>query len=898
MGTGGYASGGASIAGTTATFLGLPYKGYRELEPWFEEFINAAAAALEIDEQRFITSTARARLLDPTYTPTYPAEAALATPTAAPTQSKNQDSMLDLLAAVALATYPLNQNFAISEKQGMVATGGNLQRRKGTRQALLKTAAAGCAQVVTGWTVPPYSFSLVLPDGLPSPGWGSWSPVTAVQAGTAATTATTPNVVGTGTAFTSQWVGYRIAIVSGATVLTDWVLSVTDTTHLTTVNNLASTVSGATFYISPGASFRPWIFEALRAVLSRFFPDWSQFGICYSQFRAGYSAAGESILPSGATLGRVANPHFDSWTAGVPTSWTKIGTGTLTQSPSVAQINYEFTSSAAQLDLTAAASGVGVSLGQSVFINNQLQHRVEVDYAYTNAQAVSVLTLQIVDQTNGQYWNPTTGAWQTAAYLIPLPVSTGAAVRARYATNVTMQANSSTTATLGTWLLSATVGATSDGTTSTKVVYTVYRCDILPMYSSAIEATAGGERTLWLPLVDQMGLTSSIGATSATMIEPANAKRSAYKLVTGTNAEFPYHAALGSRGFRSRTAWTNLIKGSNDFGADWVLTNATRTANSDISPIVGETVASAVRLTATNTGANISGDTGVAPTSKSYVGGVWVKKISADGVFSDVTLSLVTTSTTSVAYTLTQAQGWVLLPIRATFGGGDGANLKLKVAWGAASASGAIAIADAYLYDVTGQTGVLYPPVVRTGIGATASSGARGIKALTSTTDTNVLDPNLQRSMVMMTRGMVQLTVVPTLDAPSVQQAIFDFGQNATNNRIVLDIFSGTLRFRAIDNTPTTSTCSLTLTTNADPTSTQVTWQRDTKIVIRLRWSDNGVVSLSAGNSSASSTIPGSWVPVETSLAKIRVGIGVADLNNFDGIVTLIDDLQIGTPAT
>lgn len=898
MAVGGYGQGGVSVSGTSEIYQSLPYKGYRELLPWFEEFVNAWAGELSIHYARFISTTARANMLDPTHTPTESVENDLATSTAAPLHAPNTDSMLDVLAFLALAIYPLNQNFTIAEKQGMVGTGGNLQRRKGTRQALLKTAAQACASVLAGWTVPPFNFSIILPDGLASPGWGStWSPVATTQAGTAATTSGSAAVVGTSTAFTSQWIGYRIAFVSGATVLTDWVKTVTNTTNLTTVNNLGATISGATIYVSPGASFRPWIFEALRNVLGRFFPDWSNFGIAYSQFRAGYSAAGETVLPSGATIGQAANPHFDTWSAGVPSSWTKTGTGTLTQSPSVAQINYEFTSSAAQFDQSAAAAGTFVALSQQVSINNQLSQRVEVDYAYTNTQSVTALTLRITDDTNSQYW--TGSAWQTAAYSIPLPVSTGAAVRVRYATTVTPQASSATATTVGTQLLTAKISATSDGTASTKVVYTIYRCDILPVYSTTIEATAGGERTLWLPLVDSLGKTAAVAATSATIIEPANAARTAYKLVTGTTNEFPYHAALTGRGMRARSAWTNLVKGSNDFGVDWTFTNSTRTANAQISPIVGETVATASQLTATATGASIKEDTGVTPTSKSYVGGVWVKKISADGVFSDVTLSLISTTTTSVAFTLTTAQGWQLLPIRATFGGGDVANLSLKVAWGAASSSGSIAVADAYLYDVTSKTGVLYPPVVRTSVGATASSGTRAVKAVSATQDTDVLDPLLRRSMVSVTRGAAQFTVVPTFDATSQPAAvIFDFGATTTTNRVVVDISGGTLRARVIDNTPTTSTCSLTLTANIDPTSTQCTWRRDTAIVIRVRWQDNGKISIGAGSSSAISTTPGSWAPVETSVGKIRLGCDIADANQFDGIVTAQDDLQVGAPVT
>lgn len=898
--SGGYGVGGAGAASTSAAYLSLPYKGYRELAGWFEEFVNAFGSELDILDSRFISATARANLLDPTYAPTEPTDENLATATAAPTAAAIQDSMLDVLAYIALAAYPLNQNFTTAEKQAMVAVGWDAIKRKGTRRALLELAAAACASTLAGWTVPPYNFSLVLADGLPSPGWGStWSPVSTQQAGTVSTTAASNAVTGAGTAFTTAWHGYRIAVINGATVQTDWVSNVSSATALTTVNNLTANTAGSTFWISPGASFRPWILEALRKIVGRFMVDWSQFGICYSQFRAGYSAAGESVLPSGATLSLVSNPHFDAWSAGAPTGWIKSGAGTLTQSPTVAQINYEFTSSAAQFDLSVAAAGVAVTLMQSpIRINNQIGHRVEVDYAYTNGQLVDTLTLQIQDVTNSQYWNGT--AWQTAAIEIALPVSTGAAVRKRYAVTVTPQANSSSTSTLGTASLSVAVSAASDGTASTQVVYTIYRCDVLPLHDVDVEEEAGGERTLWLPLVDQLGHTLSVESGAATIIEPANYDRTAYKLSTG--AEFLYHAALSGRGFRARSAWTNQVKGSNDFGADWTLIDATRTANAQISPLIGETIASAVQLTATNLDASIIQTVGAAPinpASDSYVGGVWVKKLSADGVFTDVTLSLVSTSTKSQAYTLTQAQGWTLLPIRHTFGAGDTASLQFQIAWGAASASGAIAVADAYLYEVTNRPGVLYPPVARSGIGATQSTGTRAVRAITASQDANVLDPYLQRSMVQLTRGVAQLTVVPVYDAGSQPNGvIFDFGGGAAANRVVVDISSNTIRARIMDATPTTSTCSLTLTANDDPTSTQATWRRDIAIPIRLRWQDNGEISMSVGASSVSSSTPGSWAPIETAMTKIRVGCDIGDASHFDGIVTLIDVVQVGGPVT
>jgi hypothetical protein len=649
---------------------------------------------------------------------------------------------------------------------------------------------------------------------------------------------------------------------------------------------------------------RPWILNAARSTVSSGTPAFGNLGVGYSQFRAGYSSAGETTFPSGCRINLLSNEHFSSWSTGVPVGWTQTGTGgTLTQSTSANSINWEYTGNAAVLDLTAASRGTSIGLLQAAAsVNNQLTHRFQLDYAYSNSQNVSTLAVQITDVNRDgvtYYWNNSTSRWQTTSYKIVVPPSSS---RARLAFDIVPQASLITGTTEGTTALSCQISVISDGTASTQTTYTLYRVGLYEKFNLDVEQVATGERTLWLPLIDAPGWsTAARTAGGSAFLEPANATRSAYKLVgSSTGASFPYHAALSDNGYRAHGAWTNLLKGSNDFGADWTLTNATRTANGSISPIVGETVASASTLTATNTGAKIAQTALGTPTSKTYCGGVWVKKLSSDVTFTDVNVSLVSTSTKTTAFTLTQAQGWQLLPFNVTFGGGDVAALQMQIAWGATSGNGQIAIADAYLYDVTSNPAVLYPPVVRSAVASTATLGASKCQALTSNQNVSVLHPLLQRTLVSVVRGTLGLTIVPTYDATSQPNGvIFDCAQGAAQNRVVVRVNSGALELRRWDNAGNQWVASLTLTKSASPTSSQVTWLRDTAITIRGMW-DTNTTMLSAGNSSASGTKPGSWAPSDTSVAAIGVGNDwqSASANQFEGIVTLVEVDQLGAPTS
>lgn len=630
---------------------------------------------------------------------------------------------------------------------------------------------------------------------------------------------------------------------------------------------------------------RPWVLGAARTVAGRVFPAWGELGIGVSQFRAGYSSAGEMVMPTGARINNLANEHYSAWTLGVADNWTAVGTIAPTQDTAASYLNWEFTTGCAKLDMSAAALGQIGGYSQTSVVNNQAIHRLQIDYAYTNSQNVGTMRLRITDVTNTQYYNPDTATWSTAVYDVVVPPSTA---RGRYACDVVMQAASSTTSTLGTASVNVQWAVTCDGTATTKVIYRVYRIGLYEKYSLSTEL-ALGERTLWLPLIDAPGWsTTSRAASGNVVIEPANASRTAYKTASATAVTFPYHPSLTRRGFLASSSWTNLLKGSNSFGGgDWTTTNCINSGVSIISPLVGETVASALRFNANATGANIGqGSLGV-PTSKSYVGGVWINKVSTDGNFTDVTLSLISNNTKSVTYTVTQVQGWVLLPVVGTFGVGDVNQLEFRVSWGAASSNGQIAFASAYCYDVTGKPAVLYPPVCQTAIGATGIVKPTSCNVISDSPGVSLLHPLTKRPLGSVTLGAFGGVLVPMFDGPSQPNGvIFDVAQGAAaTNRIALRVNSGALEIHRWDNTGNQWTASLTLTSSATPTAGQMTWLRDTAITVRAVWDDNAT-QLSAGNGNAIGTKPGSWAPSDAFLSTITIGNDYAAANQFDGIIT------------
>jgi len=812
----------------------LPYKGWREQSTWVEELIDACGYRFDVLNSRFISAAARAKLLDPTVTPTDSATQYFANATTPATSSTSSDTMLDVALFIALGLYPADSNLSVPQKQALVQVGWDALRFKGTRLRLLNLASKISEGISPGWTVPPNNFSIILPDGAPDPGYGNWVQVNGTTAGV----------------------------------------------------------------------IRPWILNAIRSVVTSGTVAFGYLGVGYTQSRAGYASAGETVFPAGARINLLSNEHFSTWSVGVPTSWTKTGASTLTQSTSASSINWEFTGSAAVLDLSAAVRGDTVGLTQTAsYINNKLTHRFQVDYSYTNTQNVSVLTAQITDvNRDGKtyYWNPTTATWSTTAYSIPIPPSSS---RARFACDVVPQTTALTGTTFGTSSINVFLNVKCDGTATTQTTFTLYRVGLYEKFNLALEQAATGERTLWLPLIDGPGWSTAVRGSGGTLLEIASADRSSYRLAaSATTASFPYHPALSAHGFRAHGAWTNLVKDSNSFAsANWALVSCTSSTNAQISPIVGETSPTATQLTATGTTAACAqqvGTVAINPANKTYVGGVWVKKLTSDA--STVRVELVSTSTQTTTYTLTQAQGWQLLPIKVTFSGTDTANLNFRVRWANASATASVALADAYLYDVTSNLDVLYPPVVRSGFGANGTTNTTACQALTASQNVNVLHPLTQRTEVSVVRGTLGLTVVPTFDATSQPNGvIFDCAQGAAQNRVVVRISSGALELRRWDNAGNQWVATLTLTKSASPTSSQVTWLRDTAITVRCFW-DANTTMLSAGSSNASGTKPGSWAPSDTSVAGIGVGNDwqSTSANQFEGIVTLLEVDQLGAPTS
>ena len=835
MSQGGVGVGGASGPGPSTAYDALPYAGYKDAGPWVEEFIDAMGLEFDIRYQRFISAQARANLLDPTYTPTDVATQFLATATAAPLGSPSRDTMLDVLLYIALGIYPADSNLTVQQKQQLVQVGWNALRRKGNRNYLLALASVVGDGVAAGWTVPPYNFSVILPDGAPSPGWGTWVQPT------------------------------------GATAETS----------------------------------RPWSLLATRSVLSTTAPTaFVNLGVGYSLFRAGYSSAGETVFPVGARICVLQNEHFATWSSGVPTGWTKTGTATLTQATSTAlQINWEFTGSAAQLDLTAATIGQAVGLSQTASaVNDLLTHRVQLDYAYLNAQNVAVLTVQVTDVNrdgNTYYWNTATGAWQVTAYSIAVPPS---ATRARFAFDVVPRMTGTAGTAFGTQSLGIAVSATCDGTATTKTTYNLYRVGLYEKFSLAVEQAASGERTLWLPLVDSPGWsTATRTASTGVLLETAVVDRSSYRLAQSTTtATFPAHPALNDNGFRAHRTWTNLVKDSNLFsGANWAPANCTTATNAQVSPVVGETSPTATQLTATSVAAQIGqqvNNFGINPANKTYVAGIWVKKLTNDA--SPIKVQLGSTTVYTTQYPLAQSQGWQLLTAVQTFAAGDTANLFFRVMWASTSATSAIALADAYVYDVTANPGVLYPPVVRTTGGTPAVLNPTACQALSASQGVNILSPLLQRAMASVVRGGLALEVVPTFDAASQPNGvIFDVAQAAAQNRVVLRVAGGVLELRRWDASGNQWMAQLTMTTNATPPVGSVYWKRDTALVVRCLW-DAQTTMLGAGAATASGTKPGAWAPSDASVAAIGIGNDWALANQFEGWVTLVEVLQLGAATT
>lgn len=607
-----YAQGGASgVSGPSALTRNTPFANYRDVRPdfsraWVEEFLDALGIEIDILDAQFVAAQARSNILDPTFTPSLLPTTYQATSIAAPTASALRDTMLDVLLYIAGTPYPAASNLTTAQKQALVIAGWDLLRYKGTRLRLNRLVALYGDGVVSGYTSSAFNIACILTDGDPTPGWGDWVP------------------------------------------------------SATGINELV----------------RPWALTASRDhLVARLAPAWSEIGVGFSQFRAGYSAAGEPVLTASARLNLMLNEHFLDWTAGDPDSWDLAGTGTLTQNTVDPSINWEFSASCAKINLAAAAAGITRTLSQgstpALVINDQIAYRLQIDYSYRQAALpfLSVLTARVTDLTNTLYWNPTSAAWQSTAYDIPLPPSSSAGARTRYATTITPSVASASAVTRGQSTIRVGITATSDGTASTQIAFQVYRVGLYEAFDFDGEEEAGGDRTLWLPLEDAIGVSTYADAGGgAVVIENANGVRSTYKSLATGIPVFPYHPAISTRGYQSRTRWTNLLKGSDSFTGDWTATNVTVAAAAYAGPEIGTVALTQPSLTLTTAGGSYAQSNIVADaSSKDYIAGIWVKKVTADTTTPAATLTLTAGSVTADASAAVFAASWVGLTI--TVGG-------------------------------------------------------------------------------------------------------------------------------------------------------------------------------------------------------------------------------------
>lgn len=831
-----FASGmaGSSVFGPTTLHRLLPYRGYRDpqdgVRAWIEEWIDTIGGEFDGLMARFGTAEARATLLDPSAIDPNTANDYVASQTEAPALARSRDTILDVLAFISLATYPLDTNLSTERKKALIAIGAELLQRKGVglamRRYLATLTTSGAAYA--GSTVP-FQFAGALPDGEPTPGWGTW-----VQAAPA-------------------------------------------------VN-------------------RPWILAAAQQYLDDILaPSWCLTGIGYSQFRLGYSALGEPIFPVGATMNLLAGEHFGSWALGVPVGWTQTGLGTLTQNSTDTSINVEFTDYCLDLDQSAAAAGVVAGVYQnSIAVDNQRTYRVEVDYAYRQGAApyVSKLSLELFDVTNSTYYDGS--AWTTTPSVIALAPTTTSTTRTRYGFEVALSGASDTTA--GTRFVKLTISTTSDGTASSQLVYRVWRVGLYQQFDYTDEVAAGGERTLSLPLIDAVGM-SSFGrlAVGGTMLEPANGARTSYKEVdtsVGSIPTFPYAAALTGRGQLFSTEWVNVVKGSCDFGADWTLSNYTRAANDATPPVIGAGTTCVTLLESGATPTASQAVVGATTAADRYVAGLLIEKVTADastGGSSVVELTLLEGAGVVMQrrFTLGSADGWQLLPLPACDALAGGAALTFRLRTITTSGAAKFAVFGSYCYKATTRSTVLYPPIVKTAVGATSSVGASYCEAIASS---NILDPLMLQPMLTLARGGLNLTAVPTLGAGGVPDCyLFDVGESAVKNRLSLRIASGVLQARLVEDGGSAHVASLTLSALDTAPAGSVTWQRDRPIDIRLRWDTSAGLRLSAGSSYATTSSGVPWTTSDAALDPITFAMDRQTLGaNFDGILCGVELVKCG----
>lgn len=831
MAIAGYAIGGAASSGPTALFKNLPFQNWQDQQNWINEWIDALGIMMDVYYQRYVAPAAKADLINPATTPSVDATNYLATKTEAPASSAVTDTMLDLLCYVCGFPTPVDSGLTIEDKQALASLTQDVLKFKGTRQRLLSVVAS-VTKSVYGWTPNAFNFGILLGDGQPNPGWGDW--------------------------------------------------------------------------VSDGYSTkRPWLFQALRNLLANLCPAWTELGIGYSMFRADFSAAGEIVggvgTSSDPSLNILQNEHFNKWSGSIPTGYNT--SGTIHKVTSDGYINYEFFTSdgfqpcVAQIDMTSAAIGSTASISQQAFyLNNQIEHHVEIDYAYTSPQSIESLSCTIFDPSNTQYWNG--ASWQTSIYKFVLPPS---AVRTRFSVDVVPV--TATAVNLGMSFLTVKVSAIYDGTATTQIKYNLYRFGFYENYSEELEASALGDRLSWYPLVDALGYTTgsrNAGTGNDYIVEPANADYSIVKFQPDTQLTFPYHPALGGRGYLSTGYnWKNLIEYSNTVTqSPWQLLNASAIQNIIYSPLGGETSPTATLLIKSSLSGQIQQIIQGSPTvtNHSFIAGGWFRSISSSPT--DLTITLSASSGKSLRQTFTiSSTKWTYVSTAAfTFGPSDTGSLIMSIGWAAASSTAPMSAFCTFLYDTTGHKNVKNPPVIVT-TGTQDSVAPAQLQAVTDSTGSNVLHPYLKRPLISVNNGALNMTVVPMFDGDSQPDGyLFDVAATSVRDRFSIAVKSGNLVFSYRDDTGTypARIVSFALTSSIDPSANALTWRRDQALSIRAIFIQSSLY-VSAGNSSGQQSV-NAWTSCDdTQLKALYIGSDFTGNNPFDGILTDVEILQVGS---
>ncbi len=553
-------------------------------------------------------------------------------------------------------------------------------------------------------------------------------------------------------------------------------------------------------------------------------------------------------------------------------------------------------------------------------------------------------------------------AWTTSATTIPVPPHASSLVeRLAYTCDVHPLRASGAAAVRGTASIQVKIGATSDATTTTAVTYTLYSVALYEKHDPVIEDEALSERTLWLPLIDALGWSQKTRAGSDTLIEIASASRSAFKSAAAGSALFDYHPALGARGYRSSSAWTNAITQSNTFSS-WTLASATYDGTG-VSPDLAASPILAGLITASSTANTAERSSGTTAASKSWLYGIWAKSIAADQAYQAGTITItagsasVTGSGTSFTsawdgaelktaagnvYKISSVGGATALTLSAVAGRTETAvqykiaDFKVSLLYGTTegdsssffrtqadgwtllaapvAALGAVAgnvgIRVRYLGRASGQyalcAGYAYDVTGKTDVlyppvclsGASAGTvNACYLDAITDNIGTDVKSELLKTALVSVSRGVLAMTVVPV------------FGATSCPDATILDVCqSGTANRLRLH----IASGAITLTRINDAgTSTSMSLTlttSDAPTATQATWKRDTAIPIlirwdddgkaSMSVGDSSVTATLSAAPyTDTSVDTLRLGATEAGAGNFDGSITLAEFCQVGTPT-